>query len=181
MLFFLDCCTVIRGAPRLVAGAPKCSQACCRRSQMLPGAPKVSSGTPRYSQNHLNHSHGTPVPVVRDLSYSEGRPESTPRVWYASQIDTSKFTLRIISDTPGVFQWLKYILMMCITVHRHRSVFSQAEWRWWRESDIPTTADSFGLSYRELWYILYLSAKWFKWENQCERLLHQIESIVYGL
>jgi len=40
MLFFPDCSTVIRGAPRpvtgapsLVAGAPRCSQDCPRRSQ----------------------------------------------------------------------------------------------------------------------------------------------------
>jgi len=42
MLFFPDCSTVIRGAPRFVAGALKCAQACCRgpqacrrRSQLL--------------------------------------------------------------------------------------------------------------------------------------------------
>jgi len=54
----------------------------------------------------------TPVPVVRDPSYSEGLPEYPPGVWFSPEIDASKFTLHILSDTPGVFQWLKYILLM---------------------------------------------------------------------
>jgi len=36
----------------------------------LPGAPKVLSGAPTCSQTYHNHSHGTPVPVIRDPSYS---------------------------------------------------------------------------------------------------------------
>ena len=56
----------------------------------------------------------TPVPVVRDPSYSEGRPEYPPRVWYSPEIDASKFALHILSDTPGVFQGLKYILLMLV-------------------------------------------------------------------
>jgi len=104
------------------------SQACRRRSeagrqrtqtcrwvtQMLPGAPDVLSGTPRCSQIYLNHSQRTPVPVIRELSYSKGRPECPPRVWYSPELDPSKFTLRILSDTPGGSQWLKYILLMWI-------------------------------------------------------------------
>jgi len=39
-------------------------------AKKLPGAPKVLSGTPTYSQTYHNHSHGTPVPVIRDHSYS---------------------------------------------------------------------------------------------------------------
>jgi len=138
MLFFPDCSTVIWGAPRLVAGAPRlvagsprlvvgaprpvagaprCSQACRRRSQVLPGAPKVPSGAPRCSQTYHNHSDGTPVAVIRDPSYCEGRPECPPRVWYSPEIDASKFTLHILSDTPGVFQWLKYILLMWERIH----------------------------------------------------------------
>jgi len=54
----------------------------------------------------------TPIPVVRDHSYSEGLPEYPPRVWYSPEIDSSKFTLHILSNTPGVFQRLKYILLM---------------------------------------------------------------------
>jgi len=98
--------------PDLPAAFRRRSQAHRRRSQLLPGASKVLSRAPRYSQTYHNHSHGTPVAVIRDPSYSEGRPECPPRVWYSPEIDTSKFTLRILSDTPGVFQWLKYILLM---------------------------------------------------------------------
>ena len=82
----------------------------------LPGAPKVLSGAPRCSQTYHNHSYGTPVPVIRDPSYSKGRLECPPRVWYSPEIDPSKFTLHILSDTPGVFQWLQYILLMRISL-----------------------------------------------------------------
>ena len=81
-------------------------------SLVLPGAPKVLSGALRCSQTYHNHSHGTPVPVIRDPSHSEGWPECPPRVWYSPEIDASKFTFHTFSDTPGVFQWLKYILLM---------------------------------------------------------------------
>jgi len=53
-----------------------------------------------------------PVPVIRDPSYSEGRLECPPRVWYSPEIDTSNFTLYILTDTPGGFQILKYILLV---------------------------------------------------------------------
>jgi len=107
------------GTPRLVDGAPRffqaCrqhSQTCCRHSQVLPGAPNVLSGAPRCSQTFHNHSYGTPVPVIRDPSYSEGRQKCPPRVWYSPEIDSSQFTLHILSDTPEGFQWLNYILVM---------------------------------------------------------------------
>jgi len=70
----------------------------------FPGAPrctKVLSGAPRYSQTYYNHSHCTPVPVIRDHSYDEGQQECPPRVWYSPEIDASKFTLHILSDPPG--------------------------------------------------------------------------------
>jgi hypothetical protein len=85
---------------------------CCPHSQVLPDAPKVLSSTPKCSQINHNHSLGTPVLVIRDPSYSEGRQECPPRVWDSPEIDPSKFTLHILSDTPGGFQWLKYILLM---------------------------------------------------------------------
>jgi hypothetical protein len=69
-------------------------------------------GAPRCTQTSHNHSHGTPVAVIRDPSYSEGRPECPPRVRYSPDVDASKFTLHILSDTPGGFQWLKYISLM---------------------------------------------------------------------
>jgi len=67
----------------------------------------------------------TPVPVVRDPSYSEGLPECPPRVWYSPEIDTSKFTLHILSDTPGVFQTMKIYcadvyLEMKFSVRQHK-------------------------------------------------------------
>jgi len=79
-----------------------------------PGAPKVFSSAPQCSQTYHNHSHGTPVAVICDPSYSEARQECPPRVWYSPEINASKITLHILSDTPGVFQWLKYILLMCV-------------------------------------------------------------------
>ena len=60
-------------------------------SPVLPGAPRLVVGAP---------------------SHSEGRQECPPRVWYSPDIDPSKFTLHILSDTPGGLQWLKYILLM---------------------------------------------------------------------
>ena len=137
MLYFPDFCTVIRGVPRLVAGGPRsvagasrlvrqrrqtfcprthtfhrCFQACRRHSEVLLGAPKAFSGTLKFSRTYYNHSHGTPVPVIRDPRYSKGQPECPARVWYSPEIDESKFTLCRLSDTPGGFQRLKYILLM---------------------------------------------------------------------
>jgi len=54
-------------------------------------APRLVSGTP---------------------THSEGQQECPPRVQYTPEIDASKFTLHILSDTPEGFQWLKYILLM---------------------------------------------------------------------
>ena len=68
--------------------------------------------SPRCSQTYHNRSHGAPIPVIRDPSYSEGRPECPPWVWFSPEIDTSNFTLRLLSHTPGGSQWLKYILLM---------------------------------------------------------------------
>jgi len=101
-----------QACPRCSQSCRQRSQACRKRSHALPGAPNVLSGAPRCSQTYHNHSHRTPVAVIWDPSYSEGRQECPPRVWYSPEIDASKITLHILSDTPGVFQWLKYILLM---------------------------------------------------------------------
>ena len=84
-----------------------------------PASRRVSLGFPHWlgnsrscSQTSQNHSHGAPIPVIRDPRYSDGRPEPPPRVWFSNEIDASKFTLRLLSDTPGGSQWLKYILLM---------------------------------------------------------------------
>jgi len=82
----------------------------------LPGAPTVLSGAPRCSQSCHIISQCCLVPVIRDPSYSEGWPECPPRVWYSPQIDASKFTLHILWDTPGGFQWLKYILLLGVYI-----------------------------------------------------------------
>jgi hypothetical protein len=52
--------------------------------------------------------------VVCAPSYSEGRQGCSPMVWYSPEIGASKFTLHILTDTPGGFQWLKYIVLMFI-------------------------------------------------------------------
>jgi len=75
-------------------------------------APNLITITPIVHLYESSESPGTPVPVVRDRSYSEGLPEYPTRVWYSPEIDASKFTLHILSDTPGVFERLKYILLM---------------------------------------------------------------------
>jgi len=120
-MIFPACSTVIPGAPRLVAGAFRCiqachwhSQACHRHYQMLTGAPNVSSGALRCSETYYNHLYGTSIAVVGDPRYSEGWQEFFPRVWNCPEIDTSKFSLVILSDTPGGLQWLQYILLMML-------------------------------------------------------------------
>jgi len=74
--------------------------------------PKLITITPMVLLYQSSEIPVIPVRVIRDPSYSEGRPECPPRVWYSPEIDASKFTLHILSDTPGVFQRLKYILLM---------------------------------------------------------------------
>jgi hypothetical protein len=98
----LDLSLMLLGTPRLVVSAPT----------LVAGTSKVLSGSLRFSQTYLSHSHCTPVPVIRDPSDSEGRQECPPWVWYSSEIDASKFTLHILSDTPGGFLWPKYIVLM---------------------------------------------------------------------
>jgi len=84
---------------------PKFSPALRRASGRIKTTPIV----PLYQSSEIPV---TSVAVVRDPSYSEDRPESPSRVGYSPEIDPSKFTLHILSDTPGVFQRLKYILLM---------------------------------------------------------------------
>ena len=74
--------------------------------------PKLITITPIVLLYQSSEIPVTSVPVIRDPSYSEGQPECPPRVRYSPEIDASKFTLHILSDTPGVFQRLKYILLM---------------------------------------------------------------------
>jgi len=92
-----------------------------------PASLRVSLGFPHWLGDNLmclqtshKRSHGAPVPVIRDSSYSDGRPECPPRVWFSPAIDASKFTLRLLSDTPGGSKWLKYILLMS-----HHTLFTK--------------------------------------------------------
>jgi hypothetical protein len=69
---------------------------------------RVSLGFPhwlgtsrRCSQTSHNSTNGAPIPVVRDPSYSDGQPECPPKVRFSPEIDALKFTLRLLSDTPG--------------------------------------------------------------------------------
>jgi len=71
--------------------------------------------SPRCFQLSDNCANGVLIPVIRDPSYSDGRLESPSRVWFSSEIDASKFTLHLLSDTTGSSQWLKYILLILRT------------------------------------------------------------------
>ena len=68
--------------------------------------------SPRCSQNYHNRSPYAPVRVIRDPSYSKGRPECPPRVWFSPEIYASNVTLRLLSHTLGGSQWQKYSLLM---------------------------------------------------------------------
>jgi len=107
------------------------SQACYQCNQVLPGAPKVQSWAPKYSHTYHNICDGISVPVIIAPSYSEGRPELPPRVWYSPEIDASKFTLHILSDSPGGYQWLKYIMLMWWWLLRYCR-HGQADCDFWR-------------------------------------------------
>jgi len=116
--------------PDLWKALPGMSLALADLSPVLPGAPRVLSGGPRCSQTYHSHSHGTTVPDMRDPSYSEGWQECPPRVWYSPEIDASKFTLHILSDTPGGVQRLKYILLMD---YECEDIFWIWHWSWSRQ------------------------------------------------
>ena len=75
-------------------------------------APKLIPITPIVLLYQSSQIPVTPVSVVRDPRYSEGRPECPPRVLYSPEFDAFQFTLHILPDTPGGFQRLKYILLM---------------------------------------------------------------------
>ena len=113
MLFFPDFSSVIRGASRLVAGA---LSIVIGSPRLVPCCLRLIFGAPTCSQTYENHSHGTPVPFIVNPSYSEGRPECPPSIWYSAEIDTSKFALHILSDTAGGSQQLQFILLMSLSL-----------------------------------------------------------------
>ena len=79
-------------------------------SDISPALPGLSQALP-----------GVPWLVIGAPSYSEGRQECPPRVWYSPEIDPSKFTLHILSDTPGGSQWIQYIFLMYLSRSYSRS------------------------------------------------------------
>ena len=101
-MFFTDCSTVIWGAPRHIAGAPRFVAAAPRFLPVLLGATGLVVGASRL--------------VASAPSDSDRRQEWPPTVWCSPEIDASKFSLHILSETPGGFQWLKYILLMEVSI-----------------------------------------------------------------
>jgi hypothetical protein len=67
---------------------------------MSPELQGVSSELPGLSLALL----GAPRLVVGAPRYSEGWQKCPPRVGYSPEIDVSKFTFYILSDTPGGIQ-----------------------------------------------------------------------------
>ena len=100
--------------PGLSSALPGLSPALLGAPRLNVGVPRLVTRAPRCSQTYQNHSHRTHVPVIRDHSDFLGQPECPPMVWHSPEIDTSKFTFHILSDTPGGYQWLKYILLMSV-------------------------------------------------------------------
>jgi len=76
--------------------------------------PYLLGDSPRCSRIFHNRFHGAPVPVIRDSGYSDGQPACPPRVCFSTDIGASKFTLHLLSHTPGGSQGLKSILLMCV-------------------------------------------------------------------
>jgi len=81
-------------------------------SPVFPGALQDLSHTPNCSQICQNQSHGTSIPAISNSRYSEWQEQYPPRAWYSAEIDTSKFTLHILSDPPCDFEWLQSILLI---------------------------------------------------------------------
>jgi len=80
------------GAPAVI---PKKMLFFSDRSTGIRGAARLVAGASRF--------------VAGAPRYSDGRQDYPPHGWYSPEIDASKFTLHILSDTAGGFQLLKYI------------------------------------------------------------------------
>jgi len=94
----------------------------------LPGAHRCTQSSLQHSGMFPTLSQSLPVPVMRDLSYSEAQPEYPPKVWYSPEIGASKFILHILSVTPRGSQWLKYILLMMEYHQSNRFPFHPYYW-----------------------------------------------------
>jgi len=98
--------------PGLLLALPGLSPILPGVSPALPGLSLSLSGPSRLVVVAPRLVTGTP-------SYFEGRQKCPPWVSYSPAIDASKFTLHILSDTPGGFQWLRYILLMDLDLQLH--------------------------------------------------------------
>jgi len=75
-------------------------------------------------------------------SYSEGRQECPSRVWYSADIDAVKFTFHLLTDTPGGFQWGKYILLTLYSFPTHHQHLLSSGWLiWFRNTPVGTGPD----------------------------------------
>jgi len=91
------------------------------KSRVLWGTPLQRFGSRLDPDPELNRAFGpVAITIAGAPSYSEGRQECPPRVWYPPENDPSTFTLHILWDTPGGFLWLKSTLLMnpCPGVNR---------------------------------------------------------------
>lgn len=98
----------------------------------LPGIPKVLSGALTSSQTYDSHSHGAPWPVIRYANDTEGRMEYPWSAWFSSDVDTSMFTLHLLSYTSGSSQWQNYMLLMhtgASSMPKHQQIVHQETFR----------------------------------------------------
>jgi len=110
---------------------------------------------------------GAPRLVISDPRYSEGRQDGPPMVWNSPEIDSSKFTLHILSDTSRGSQWLKYILLM---ICRNRSISSHSFRSWIRicKSNRKITTVSTSKIVMPIWLSLHLSSRGYEyWTAFC--------------
>jgi len=96
-------------SPCWFGDTPRCTQSVSLALRRVPKLIPITHIVLLYRPSEIPVTN---IPDIRDPSYSEGMPECHPRVWYSPELDASKFTLHILSDTPGVFQRLQYILLM---------------------------------------------------------------------
>jgi hypothetical protein len=117
-------------------------------SPVLPGVSPVLPGAQRLVVR-------APSVVVGAPSYSECRQECSPRVWYSPEMEASKFTLHIHSDTPGGSQRLNYILLMgsvCVCSYTD-NLWSADGDSWYRHRNLITNVARL-ITSRKLSYVI---------------------------
>jgi hypothetical protein len=151
------------------------------------GFPHWLGDSPRCSQTFHNRSHGAPIPVIRDFSYSEGRPECPPRVWYSPEIGASKFTLHILSDTPGGSQWLKYIVLMQGGIRKKRDAQCIPGWTLiqnclWRYSGTRSLEKHSIMRLTAIWlHSIYTQHSYSLLQQRLKVYLHRLKGLYAGL